>query len=87
LGNTRRSAWLILTAADVTLCLTDPGYEIDLLVTSDLMAFYRLWWGRIRYDQALEDYGVTVEGAPRFVRAFPVWFHLGEAPPSASKSA
>lgn len=66
--------WLILTTADVTLCLTDPGYEIDVLVTADLAAFYKLYWGRITYDQALRDYGITVEGAPQLVRAFPDWF-------------
>ncbi len=68
------SFWLILTAADVTLCLTDPGFEVDVLVTADLAAFYKLWWGRITYEQATRDYGVRVEGVPRLVRAFPDWF-------------
>lgn len=68
------SFWLVLTAADVTLCLTDPGYEIDLLVTADVAALYKLYWGLISYDQALSDDGVTVEGLPGMVRDFPGWF-------------
>ena len=78
LGGTRRSVWLVLTKADVTLCLTDPGYEIDVLVSAHLRTFYLLWWQRISYDQALREYDVTVEGLPRMVRAFPVWFGWSE---------
>jgi len=66
--------WLILTTADVTLCLTDPGYTIDVLVTAELAVFYKLYWGRITYDQAIRDFGVRVEGTPQLVRAFPGWF-------------
>lgn len=73
-GERMGTFWLILTKADVSLCLTDPGYEIDLLVTSDLAVFYKLWVGRIEYVEAIRDYGVSVEGLPRLMRAFPAWF-------------
>ncbi len=70
----KRNFWLILTTADVTLCLTDPGYEIDVLVTADLAVFYQFYWGRITYDQAIRDDGMTVEGPSQLVRSFPDWF-------------
>lgn len=73
--------WLILTKADVTLCLTDPGFDIDLIVTADLAAFYRLWGGRITYAAALDRYRVSVDGAPSLVRAFPRWFGWSAVPP------
>lgn len=65
--------WLLLTRADVSVCLTNPGYEIDVLVNADLAAFYKLWLGRITYREALES-GVHIEGVPRLTRAFPRWF-------------
>jgi DNA-binding HxlR family transcriptional regulator len=68
------SFWLILTQSDVTICLTDPGYEVNVLVTADLATYFKLWAGRISYREALNDYGVRVEGIPRLVRAFPTWF-------------
>jgi len=71
--------WLVMTQADVTLCLTDPGYEVDVLVTADLAPFYNLWWGRITYGQAIRQYGVRVEGRPRLVREFPSWFNWSAA--------
>jgi DNA-binding HxlR family transcriptional regulator len=71
--------WLVLTPTDVTLCLTDPGYEVDVLVTAELAAFYKLWWGQITYPQAIRDYGVTIEGPRQLVREFPDWFSWSAA--------
>lgn len=66
--------WLVLTTADVTLCLTDPGYELNLLVTADLAEFFKLWAGRISYQQALGAGQVSIEGTPSLIRAFPAWY-------------
>ena len=66
--------WLMLTMEDVTICLTDPGYEINVIVTADLAVFFKLWGGRISYQEAIDDYNVRVEGIPSLVRAFPNWF-------------
>ena len=63
-----------MTRADVALCLTDPGFDVNVLVDADLATFYRLWGGRISYAEALRTHGVRVDGLPRFVRAFPQWF-------------
>jgi DNA-binding HxlR family transcriptional regulator len=68
------SFWLIMNRDDVTLCLTDPGYEVNLLVTADLATMFRVWGGRIQYREALTRHGVIVAGVPRLVRAFPRWF-------------
>lgn len=66
--------WLVLTQADVTLCLTDPGYEVNVWVSADLAIFYKMYWGRITYGEALQDYGMRVEGTAPLVAAFPDWF-------------
>lgn len=66
--------WLVLTREDVTLCLTDPGYEINVLVRADLAAFFKVWLGRIDFHEAIESGAVILEAAPRLVRAFPDWF-------------
>ncbi len=73
------SFWLVMTHEDVTLCLTDPGFAIDVQVTADLATFYKLYGGRISYHDALHSYGVRVEGLPRLVRAFPQWFRWSAA--------
>ena len=68
------SFWLVLTKEDVSLCLTDPGYEVNLLVTANLAVFFKLWAGRIGYHEALTGYDVRVDGLAELTRAFPCWF-------------
>jgi len=70
--------WLVLTQADVTLCLTDPGYEVNVWVSADLAIFYKMYWGRITYSEALQN-GVKVEGIAPMVEAFPEWFAWNSA--------
>jgi DNA-binding HxlR family transcriptional regulator len=73
-GAKSASFWLILAREDVSLCLTDPGYPINLLVEADLATFFKVWGGQISYQQALSQYAVTVEGITSLARAFPRWF-------------
>jgi DNA-binding HxlR family transcriptional regulator len=75
------SYWLLLTADDVSLCLTPPGFEIDVLVTADLAAWFQLWLGRLDYAEALRAEQVRVEAVPRLARGFPRWFAWSPAAP------
>ena len=76
-GAAEVSFWLIMSRDDVTLCLTDPGYEINLLVTADLATLFRVWGRRIDYRAAPARQGLSVVGVPSLVRAFPRWFGWG----------
>ncbi|HEY7019819.1 MAG TPA: helix-turn-helix domain-containing protein [Ktedonobacterales bacterium] len=73
-GAAEVSFWLILSKDDVTLCLTDPGYDVNLLVSADLATLFRVWGRRIDYREALARQGLSVAGVPSLVRAFPRWF-------------
>jgi DNA-binding HxlR family transcriptional regulator len=80
------SFWMILTTHDASICLTDPGYEINVLVSADLAALFKLWAGRISYQEALRDYEVSVEGIPSLIYAFPNWFGWSAAAPAVSSA-
>ena len=67
-------AWLVLQRSEVSVCVTPPGFETDLIVRSDLAYFYRVWFGEIPYDAALGCGAVVVEGLPRLSRQLPQWF-------------
>lgn len=75
------SYWLVLTESDVSVCLTHPGFEIDVLVTADLATWFQVWLGRQPYATAVRENRVQVEAAPRMVRAFPTWFAWSPAAP------
>jgi HxlR-like helix-turn-helix len=66
--------WLVIAPDDVSVCLKHPGYDIDVLVTADIMAFYRVWLGRATLSEALHRNQVRLDGAPADIRAFPHWF-------------
>lgn len=74
--------WLILTREDVSVCLTHPGFDTDVLVTADLSSFFQVWLGRISYAEALETQRVRVESVPALERAFPTWFAWSLAAPA-----
>lgn len=78
----RQRLWLVLERSDVSVCLTDPGFDTDLVVTADIGAFYRIWLGRITLGEALHDGLVEIDGTPVLLRAFPRWLqwsHLAGA--------
>lgn len=74
--------WLILTKEDVSVCLTDPGFELNVLVTADLATFFQIWLGRISYFDALRDGLVEIEAIPSLAKAFPHWFAYSLAAPA-----
>jgi len=66
--------WLVLEAPEATVCLTDPEFGVDLLVTADTAAFLRVFAGRLRLSEAIQDGLVHLSGEPRLVRGFPRWW-------------
>jgi DNA-binding HxlR family transcriptional regulator len=79
-GAARATYWLVLHRSDVTLCITDPGYEISVWVRADLADFFKLWLGRISYAEALAG-ELSIEGSPGLISAFPNWFAWSHAAP------
>jgi DNA-binding HxlR family transcriptional regulator len=73
----KRCWWLVLTpAATPDLCLTDPGYGIDLTVRSDPVELARVYMGDVPLAGALQRRAITLEGPRHLVRGFPRWFRL-----------
>src|SRR5262245_57229467 len=75
-GGPRQSYWLLIEPADVSVCLKHPGFDIDVIVSADIVAFYRLWLGRVSFAEAVRRQQVRLSGTTSDVRAFPHWFAL-----------
>jgi len=73
-GAPRQKYWLLIEPTDVSVCLKHPGFDIDIIVTADILTFYRVWLGRSTMAEALRRQLVQLEGAPANVRAFSRWF-------------
>jgi DNA-binding HxlR family transcriptional regulator len=70
----RRSYWLLIDCTDVSVCLKNPGFEIDVIVSADIVAFYRVWLGRVTLSEAVRGQQVRLDGTHANVRAFSGWF-------------
>ncbi|HSM55176.1 MAG TPA: helix-turn-helix domain-containing protein [Candidatus Sulfomarinibacteraceae bacterium] len=71
--------WLVLKEDDVSICLHHPGFDLDVLVTADIAAFYEVWLGRRAFWEAIRQRDVQVEAIPSLRRAFPDWFALSHS--------
>lgn len=81
-GARHRTIWLLLQPSDVSVCLQNPGFEIDLLVSADLREFYRYWFGWIEFKDAVGEGLIEVDGFPALVRAFPRWLKRSHFAPT-----
>jgi DNA-binding HxlR family transcriptional regulator len=68
------SYWLVMDPAEVSVCLHDPGFAVDLVVTADLAALYRVWLGRTPLATALRMGLVELDGRRDLQKDFWRWF-------------
>lgn len=73
-GGSRRRYWLLIEAAEASICLKHPGFDIDVIVTADIKALYQVWLGRVLLEEAIRTDQVRLDGTPSDVHAFPLWF-------------
>ena len=69
-----RNFWLVLPDAD--LCLTDPGFGVDVTVNTDPKVLTAVWMGDLNVEAAVRGGDIELNGSRPLVRAFPKWFGL-----------
>ena len=65
--------WLLLQQPEPELCVKYPGYEEDLVVTTDSRTLTLVHLGRLPVADAERAGTWQVEGSPALVRALPAW--------------
>ena len=82
-----RFYWLVFEPDDVDVCRKDPGYEVDLWVSSGLRSIVEVWLGHKSISAAVDDGSLKLDGSPSDIEDFRRWFvrsryaAAGEAPP------
>ena len=64
----RRRWWLVSEGSTVDLCVTDPGYEVDLFIVVDLRTITAVWVGDMELGSAIASGKLEVHG-PQQLRA------------------
>ena len=68
------SIWLVLDRGEPSVCTNHPGFDTDVLVTTDSVSLMRVFSG-IDELRASRDAGrIRIEGLPSLVEQFPSWF-------------
>ncbi len=75
-GRRGKTLWLVLEPRDASVCRDDPGFDVDLLVTADIAAFYHVWMGKLTLSEVMDQGSVQIDGPPGLIRAFPHWLQL-----------
>lgn len=73
-GQHTGSYWLVMEPAEVSVCLQPPGFTIDLLVTADIAACYRVLFRRLTLAEARRTGMIELDGPTSLVRNFPTWW-------------
>lgn len=82
LAASKRDWWLVIEPdGEVDLCWSDPGFEVDLYVTTDLRTMTAIWMGLTTV--AREKQRILLEGNREIARTMQSW--LGLSPFAAEK--
>ena len=68
--------WLVVDDGEVDLCIHDPGFEPDVVVSGDTSIFARIYLGHVDIDRAVSSGALELDGRRELVRAFPRWLGI-----------
>ena len=71
-----KKRWWLVVDRSVDLCLTDPGYDIDLHVESPLRVMTAIWMGRASLRGEVEAGRLDIQGDRAVSRSIERWLSL-----------
>jgi DNA-binding HxlR family transcriptional regulator len=72
----KRAWWLVAEASGTDLCLSDPGFGVNLEIDAEARAMAEVWIGRLELGSAMRSRRVRVRGPEHLVRSLPEWLGL-----------
>jgi DNA-binding HxlR family transcriptional regulator len=82
----KRHWWLVSEGAEVDLCLTDPGYEVDLFIVTDVRTMTAVWTGDLSLESAMASGTLEAHGPRDLRRSLKAWLGLSVFAPIRSKA-
>jgi DNA-binding HxlR family transcriptional regulator len=72
----RKTWWLVIDGSEVDLCSVDPGYDIDLYVSSSLRSMTSVWMGISTLKAEIEAGNILLTGDQAVARSMHGWLGL-----------
>ena len=77
LPSSRRDWWLVVEPnKEVDLCSIDPGFDVDLYVTTDLKTMTSIWMGVLPVRDAISSGRITLTGNRQLGEDMQTWLKL-----------
>jgi hypothetical protein len=67
--SSRRHWWLISDHGEVDLCPTDPGFPVDVYLTTDVRTMVMVWFGKLAFDRAVASGRIELLGSASHLQA------------------
>ena len=84
LSGSKKNWWLIVEPGKPTdLCSVDPGFDVDVYLSTDLRTMTELWMGYTSIARARKDGRFVVTGERQIASSVPAWF--GRSPFAATE--
>jgi DNA-binding HxlR family transcriptional regulator len=75
-AQSKRRWWLVNDKDGVDLCVTDPGFEVDLYIVTDVRTMTAVWMGDLPLRYAVDSGRVELEGPQELRRSLRSWLQL-----------
>jgi DNA-binding HxlR family transcriptional regulator len=66
--------WMVMERRETSVCTDPPGFEVDVVVSTEPVELMRVFSGITTYRDALASGTINVAGPARLTRALPLWF-------------
>jgi DNA-binding HxlR family transcriptional regulator len=66
-----RRFWIVIEAGEPSVSLTDPGFQVDVTITSAVQNLYEVCLGRIPIQQAIRAGQLEIDGPRALTRRMP----------------
>ena len=77
LPKSRQSCWLIVEPnREVDLCSVDPGFDVDLYLSTDVRTMTEIWMGYTTIGRAKEQSKLFISGSKQLETSMRSWFSL-----------
>jgi DNA-binding HxlR family transcriptional regulator len=74
--SSRRHWWLISDHGEVDLCPTDPGFPVDVYLTTDVRTMVMVWFGTLNFDRAVASGRIELLGQAPICKRLGGWLLL-----------
>jgi DNA-binding HxlR family transcriptional regulator len=69
----QRDWWLLIDGSKTDVCITKPGRDVDVWITTTVRTMHDVWMGDRTYREAISANDLVIEGEPALTRHVSRW--------------